>query len=310
MMSEAVHSHSSVQRSHSSGTIGRAQSRQPVVQRQNLFATNGFDGSASEGRNTRHSAEVAVAAGSRLRLTGMQSRQRQSEKNAPLRSSPRPQRHPHASAHELSVSSTSTIIRSTPTDLDALRRRHRLKQQKLALRDQRLSSAPVGTHLPGDSPQTASQRPHSFQAAKSVFERSPAPQTVSGTTGRNSPRRSSSARMGVAHGMVVCSPSLVDVKNAIFFNKHRGKIFKVVVADRVEARDPGAISTSVVANVDRVGALVQFQRGQGLVLRFHDGRHPTLLAIKAASSLERMQNLAPPSAKPTPLLFVRHRTDS
>ena len=46
----------------------------------------------------------------------------------------------------------------------------------------------------------------------------------------------------------------------------------------------------------------------GLVLRFHDGRFPTLLVVEDSNCLQLMENLAPPTAKPSATLLVRHRT--
>ena len=62
-----------------------------------------------------------------------------------------------------------------------------------------------------------------------------------------------------------------------------------------------------------MGALIKVTRGQngeqaGFVLRFHDGRFPTVAVIPSASSLEVLHDLGPPKEKPPTKLLLRHKT--
>eukprot|EP00750_Incisomonas_marina_P004479 INCI13475.2.p1 GENE.INCI13475.2~~INCI13475.2.p1 ORF type:complete len:370 (-),score=30.33 INCI13475.2:16-1125(-) len=225
-------------------------------------------------------------------------------------------------------------------DLELLRKRH--KQKLLLLQQQQQQANQAQTpqqqqHRPIEHG-VSSPRPGSGQRqSQDLSPRPPPPRSRPHSQpvgcrsprlgGRASPlRRPESARPQRPHadspltrdrrsasgastgGKATRGPNMEDVRRAIFFDKSRGKIFKISAAEG--------------SNAGRIGVLIRLQRAEasrltsigrqngGLVMRFHDAKHPTLLVVANASFLELVEGIAPPSKKPSPRLLVRHRTST
>ena len=190
-------------------------------------------------------------------------------------------------------------------DLELLRQRHHAKQQReqqLRIKAQRaLQKAKAA----GEN-----QSQHNKKLLRPASVPTMSTGSLQSTRASGSPRPSTSSTRGPTRGPAPFKASrtsnrsaqpAADVKRAIFFAKFQGQIFKV-------------IDDSDVKNFNRIGALIDTRRlGQGgsggLVLRFHDGKFPTLAVVQSQNKLQHMSDLAAPKAKPPAKLALRHRTD-
>lgn len=241
---------------------------------------------------------------------------------------------------------SSTVPHRRP-DLELLRKRHKLKlqqrqQQHQKQQQQQQQRRPIEQGQPSPRPASAQRRSQDLSPRPPSPRSRPHSQPVGTTSPRlgegasslrrpesagpqrllhanSSPTRGGHSGVIAAGGKVAAArgPSMEDVRRAIFFDKNRGKIFKI------------STTAAESSNAGRIGVLIRLQRPDtlrqtstaderrrrsggsgGLVLRFHDAKYPTLLVVANASCLELVEGIAPPSKKPSPRLLVRHRTST